>query len=220
MQIRDEERSIEPRVKDPGIRALPAGLFSAWRRAISWTGAAARGVGPRMRALARSWVEQWGRVRAYHTGPALPWDAAGEHQRETAAAVGTRAFVFGLVLTGLAIATTTSRWLPIAVGIGSQVLWSGVRFIIIAVLMPRGSISRRNLSTAYLAGLLPYAFGATWLLQLAALLASANLTLRGLTGAGVARDDARTAVVWAFGGQAAILVGGWVLRAIIVLVAG
>ncbi len=97
-------------------------------------------------------------------------------------------------------------------------LWAGARFIIIAMLMPRGAITRTRLSIVFLSGLLPYAFGATWLLRMVALGGSALLTRRGLLGAGVSARDVRVTVGWSFGGQAAILVGGWLVRAVIALI--
>lgn len=133
--------------------------------------------------------------------------------------MGLRAFVFGLLLSGIGISTSTSRWLPIAVAVGSQVLWAGARFIIIALLMPWGAIDRPRLSTAYLAGLAPYALAATWVLQFAAIAVSAVLTQRRLVGAGVSQRDARTAIAWAFGGQAGVAAGIWVARALVVLAA-
>lgn len=105
------------------------------------------------------------------------------------------------------------------VAAAGEVLWASMRFIIIALLMPRGVISRSRLSVAFLAGLLPYALGITWLLRLIALGASASLTHRGLVGAGVSRDDTRVVIGWAFGGQAAVLATGWLVRAVVALVA-
>lgn len=215
-----EEGPDEHRVSDPDTRALPSALFAAWRGAVSGAASSILRVGSGVRASARAWVRQWPLVREYHSVSALPWDSHDGVARQTAAAVGLRAFLFGLILLGISISASTSRWLPVAVGVGSQVLWAGARFIILALLMPRGAIGRARLSTAYLAGLLPYAFAATWLLQLAALAVSAVLTRRGLTGAGVAERDAGIAIAWAFGGQAAIVVGGWAARALIAFVAG
>jgi fumarate reductase subunit D len=220
MRTTAEEGQSESRVNDPSVGSLPAGLFAAWRRTMSGAVSLVMRIGPGVRSLARTWGHQWPLVQAYHTDSALPWSAAGDDTRRAAAAVGLRAFVFGLIVAGISASASTSLWLPVAVDAGSQVLWAGMRFIIIALLMPRGAIDRTRLSTAYLAGLLPYAFAVTWVLRLSALALSAALTHRGLTGAGVPERDARTAVAWAFGGQAAIAVSGWAIRALIVLVAG
>lgn len=217
MHTNAEDAPREPRTDEPDIRSVPAGLFAAWRRMISGLASIGTRTGAGVRRLAARWARQWPLVRAYHAGAALPWEPAGDRERRAAAALGLRAFVFGLVLCGIGTSASTSRWLPIAVAVGSQVLWAGVRFIIVALLMPRGAIDRARLSTAYLAGLTPYVFAATWALQLAALAASALLTARGLLGAGVPRRDVRIAIAWAFGGQVAVAAGLWVMRALVVL---
>ncbi len=220
MPTNAEEGPSESRVDDPAVGSLPAGLFAAWRRTIAGAVSLVRRVGPGVRAIANAWVHQWSLLRTYHASSALPWDTTDDVARRVATAVGLRAFIFGLIATGISTATSTSLWLPVAVGVGSQVLWAGARFIILALLMPKGAISRARLSTAYLAALLPYAVAATWLLQLVALAVSSVLTYRGLTGAGVPERDVRTATAWAFGGQAAITIGGWAARALVVLIAG
>ena len=199
------------------LRAVPTGLFAAWRRIVG----SFAGLFPRIVRGARSavqhWIGQWKRVRSYHLHAAEPWTDATAVERETAAAVGTRAFLFGLAAAGILAATSRGLPGPAVVTVAAEVLWAGVRFIIIAMLMPRGVIGRARLSVAFLAGLLPYALGATWLLRMIALAGSAALTHRGLLGAGVAEGDARITIGWSFGGQAAILVGGWLLRAVIAL---
>lgn len=217
MHMNDEEAPSEPRTDDPDLRSVPAGLFAAWRRMISGLASLGARTGAGARRLAVAWAGQWPLIRSYHAGAASPWEPAGESARRTSGALGLRAFIFGLVLCGISVSTTTSRWLPVAVAVGSQVLWASARFIIVALLMPRGVIDRTRLSTAYLAGLMPYALAATWVFQLAALAASAVLTERGLLGAGVPRRDARIAIAWAFGGQAAVVAGLWVARALLVL---
>lgn len=210
---------VEPETDSSPLHVVPTGLFAAWRRMVS----SIAGVVPRVvndaRSAGRTWIGQWRRVREYHLHAFEPWTVATVADRETAAAVGTRAFIFGVVVAGIVTATSSGLLGPAVVTTGTEVLWAGARFIIIAMLMPRGAITRSRLSIAFLAGLLPYAFGATWLLRMVALGGSALLTRRGLLGAGVSARDVRVTVGWSFGGQAAILVGGWLVRAVIALVA-
>ncbi len=220
MSANAEAEPTGPRVNDQEVRSLPAGLLVAWRRIMSGAASAMTRGAARVPSSARSWAHQWRLVRAYHADSASPWAPADDDTRRVAAAVGVRAFIVGLIVTGIGIAASTSLWLSIAVGVGSQVLWASARFIILALLMPRGTVDRTRLSTAYLAGLLPSVFAATWLLRLAALAVSAALTKRGLVGAGVPERDARIAIAWAFGGQVAIVAVGWAARALIVLVLG
>ncbi|MDO8848212.1 MAG: hypothetical protein Q7W51_07510 [Coriobacteriia bacterium] len=209
---------VESDTDTPPLRAVPYGLFSAWRRMVN----SIAGVVPRVvngaRSAVRTWIGQWRRVREYHRHASEPWTVATAADRETAAAVGTRAFLFGVVIAGIVTAQSSGLWGPAVVTTGTEVLWAGARFIIIAMLMPRGTITRTRLSIAFLAGLLPYAFGATWPLRMVALGGSALLTRRGLLGAGVSARDVRVTVGWSFGGQAAILVGGWLVRAVIALI--
>lgn len=201
------------------LGAVPSGLFAVWRRFISAVAGLPSRIGRAIAAVARSWWSQWSGALGYYRQATERWEPAGSASREAAAALGLRAFVFGMV--ALAIVTTSARnvWGPGVVAAVSEVLWAAVRFIIIALVMPRGVIGRSKLSVAFLAGLLPYVAGVTWLLRLVALGASASLTHRGLQGAGVSRSDSRLAVGWAFGGQAAVLASGWIVRAIMALVA-
>lgn len=209
---------------DPGTttvteRSLPATLFTAWRGLISSIAKLFVQLASSARSLARSWTRQWLAVREYHRTSALPWESTDARIRETAAAVGVRAFVFGAILAGLVTAATRGLVLPAVVTVAGEVLWAAIRFIIIALLMPRGAIGRAGLSIAFLAGLLPYALGATWLLRAVSLLLSAVLTHRGLVGAGLRARDTRLAIGWSFGGQIAVIAGGWLARALIAIVA-
>lgn len=198
---------------------VPSGLFTAWRRTIgavaSWPSRLSRFAASALRA----WLSHWSDALVYHRQAAEAWTSAGTDQRRAAAALGLRAFIFGMIALAIVTASTGTGWGPGLVAAASEVLWAAMRFIIMALVMPRGVIGRARLSSAFLAGLLPYALGVTWLLRLGALGASAMLTHRGLVGAGVPRRDARLAIGWSFGGQAAVLAGGWLIRAIIALVA-
>ncbi len=218
-QPNEETEAAEPGVRSPILHALTASLFSAWHRAIETVARALHRAAGFVRAAARSWIAQWALARQYHAMAAEPWPPDTK-ARNTAAALGVRAFAFGLALAGITMAASRGLWLPGVITVISEALWAGMRFIIIALLMPRGAITRSRLYVAYLAGLLPYVFGATWLLRLAALALSAVLTYRGLLGAGVSKQDAKVTLGWSFGGQVGIITGGWLVRALIALVAG
>jgi hypothetical protein len=129
-----------------------------------------------------------------------------------AAAFGVRAFAFGM-LAGGAITVITGDTTRAAVAtVLVETVWAVGRFVVCAALLPPATLARPRLATAYLAGLAPYAFGVTGLLRVLALAASALFTIRGLHRAGVAGRDVRTAVAWAFGGQALVVAFGFALR--------
>lgn len=201
------------------LEAVPSGLFAAWRRALAAMVATPSRVVHALAGGGRLWSSRWRDATAYHRHPAAAWEAGGAARRQSAAALGVRAFIFGIIALAILTASARNGWGPGIVAAGAEVLWAGMRFIIIALLMPRGAINRTRLSAAFLAGLVPYAIACTWLLRLVALLGSAVLTYRGIEGAGVSRGDARVAVGWGFGGQAAVLAGGWIVRAVVALLA-
>lgn len=202
-----------------GLGSIASRLFFIWRRMIaavaSWPVRIARSAA----TLVQTWISQWRAAIRYHLNAESPWEAAEVKDREAAAALGLRAFAFGLIALAILTASSHNTWGPGAVAAAGEVLWASMRFIIIALLVPPGAIGRSRLSTAFLAGLLPFALGVTWLLRLVALGASSLLTYRGLAGAGVTRGDARVVVSWAFGGQAAVLASGWFVRAVVALLA-
>lgn len=197
---------------------IGTGFLSAWHRALTAVASFALRAGRVGRSGLSSWLAQWPRVVAYHRSAAAPWVSEGARARETAAAVGARAFVFGILAAALVEASsrgiaTTGLALALV-----ELLWAGARFIIVAVLMPPGAIDRKRLSVAYLAGLLPYLVGVVAPVRLAALAGSAYLTRQGLLGAGVGRVDADRAIAWSFGGQAAVIATSWLARALLALV--
>lgn len=199
--------------------AFGVGIVAVWHRALCAIVAFFTRVGGIILGASRSWLAQWPRVALYHRSPRAAWSAEGGRVRETAAAAGVRAFVFGVVVASV-IEAAARNAVPAGVGVAVvEVLWAGARFIIVALLVPRGTIDRQRLSVAYLAGLLPYALGVTLPLRIAALFASAVLTHRGLLAGGMARSDASRAVAWSFGGQAAAVAAGWLARALLALTA-
>lgn len=199
------------------LGAMGVAIVAVWHRTLSAIVSFLTRVAVIVLRATRAWAAQWPRVAQYHGDPSTAWSAEGERVRETAAAAGVRAFVFGVVVASVIEAASRNA---VAAGVGVavvEVLWAGARFIIIALLVPRGTIDRQRLSVAYLAGLLPYALGVTLPLRIAALFASAVLTHRGLLAGGMARSDASRAVAWSFGGQAAAVAAGWLARALLAL---
>lgn len=182
--------------------------------AISRAAVAAWG---QLRTVALRWSRQWVRLRDYHLGAARPWDEQDALLRRTAAAIGLRSFSVGMLLAAL-VAWNGGGWGPAIVVVLSEILWASARFIILALLVPPGSIDRSRLATAFLAGVLPYLLGATPALRVVALALSAALTYRGLLGAGLARRDTTRAVAWSFGGQVATVALSWAVRAVVALV--
>lgn len=208
-----------PEGRPSAVGAGPAALFTAWHRLLTRVAWAFVHLARRCRAIGTAWSSQWMRLRDYHATSTGPWQPADARARETAAALGVRAFAFGLVLAGWAAMSARNAWIPGVAIVLTEVLWAAARYVIIALLMPKGAVGRAQLSTAYLAGLIPYVLGATAALRVVSLVASGYLTRRGLLGAGVTRRDADRAIGWSFGGQAAVFAAGWLLKAVVALVA-
>lgn len=196
-----------------------AGLFSMWRRLLTGLARMTTRAILLVRRAAHAWVLQWVRFVHYHRDASLPWAPEAHRTRQSAAAIGVRAFVFGVTLAALSAAGLRDSWLAAIAVLAEQLLWASARFIIIALVSPRGALDRPCLATAFMAGLVPFAAGVTPTLRILALAASALLTYRGLQGAGLRPGEARTAIAWSFGGQAAVAVLGWVLRALVALTA-
>ncbi len=197
-----------------------AAMFTAWRRLLDSSAGALVRAGVRASRAWRAWSAQWLLLGEYHAKSSLPWREEAGRARETASAVGLRAFAFGMLVAGLVESEARNAWMPAVATIILEVLWAAARYVIIALTVPKGSVDRWRLGTAFLAGLVPYVFGATPALRLMALAASGHLTRRGLIGAGVPRADASRAIAWSFGGQVGVTAAGWVLRAGVALLAG
>lgn len=211
------ESSRAPKELTPPI---VAGFVVAWHRAVSSSVTLFLTCTRALARAARNWVSRWKSVLVFAGKPANAWSSENERELEVSAAAGVRAFALGLVLAGWWVASARNAWIAGVTLIAGEVLWASARFIIIAWLMPRGAIDRRGLSIAYCAGLLPYVAGITAPLRVASLFASAYLTWSALNGAGVRRGDANRAIAWSFGGQAGVVVAGWLGRALLALLLG
>ncbi|MBN1192446.1 MAG: hypothetical protein JXA36_01955 [Coriobacteriia bacterium] len=201
-------------------KTVARGLLPTLRRVI---GSAAVFLSRFPRALAvawKSWMGQWTLSLTYHADPAASWSAEGGRRADAAAAVGASFFLSGLMIAGL-LATTTRGMLTSGLAlIATEILWAAARFAIIIMLVPRTATPRARLLRVFLAGLAPYAFGATTLLRIASLVLSAILTSRGLIGVGVQVRDVRSAICWSFGGQACFVAASWLARGGLVLLVG
>lgn len=211
-----DHRSTERPVREilDVLQAMGAGIFGMWRRALAFALRTASITSRGVRAGARRWWAQWPAALLFLRDPAAA-DPAGVPAR-TAAAIGMRGFAFGVIVAGVVASVGSSMWVAGAFTTLTEVLWAGARLAILALLLPARAAGRGRLATAFASGLLPYALGATPLLRLAALGISAWLTYRALAPAAAPRD-ARTAVVWAFGGQTGAMALGWLGRAAMAL---
>lgn len=199
---------------------LAAGVAAVWMRLLSALARAVQGLGCALTRYIRAWRSRSLAARDYFLDPDDVWLHQDGVAISAAAAVGLRLFVVGMLATvGLALATGgVGRVAVITSGI--EAVWAAARYAILVALVPSTALPRARLTAAYLAGLAPFAVGATALLRTAALIASGLLTFRGLTAAGLRRRTAAGAAVFAFGGQMGVVALGWLLRAAIALFVG
>lgn len=195
-------------------RELIAALFRAWRRLLTTT---LRGINrgwTRLRLAGAHRADGWRTVRDYLTDTVAVWSDASPARLTSAAAFGLRAFAAGLIIsTGIAFGAG-SRLPAAGLVVLTELLWAATRLAIALLVLPADA-PRSKALLAYAAGLAPYAVGVTPLLRLVSLVLSGALTARGLRGAGVTAGHARSAVVWSFGGQAVVVVGGALIRGVI-----
>lgn len=200
------------------LAAVATAFFSAWRRLLEGALRLMRALGRTAVAIAQRWVAHWARIRDYLTDPA---DARhGPATRSAAAAFGVRAFAFGMLASGALTVAGGGPTRAAIAAIAVEVMWAAGRFAVCAAILPTSAVPRDRLLTAYLAGLVPYALGLNAALRLVALGASAVITTRGLRAEDGRAPGVRTAIVWAFGGQVAVVTFGFVARAVLALLAG
>ncbi len=128
------------------------------------------------------------------------------------ASLGVRALLLGATasfFTGWI--TDGALGLSVARSAGA-LAWAGVRLAILITLVAGDRRSSLRVYAAWAVSLVPFVFGATEGLRFLALGASAWLCLGALEGLGIRPQRSRTAVVWAFGGQAGVVAIGWLLR--------
>ncbi|MHB8966330.1 MAG: hypothetical protein ACYC52_10225 [Coriobacteriia bacterium] len=197
-----------------GVSGAVGGIGHGWRRALTM---AARGLAP---------ARRWATVRATATDALEFYRSPGSFGTLSAsaadriAALGLRLFLLGL---GLAVGLglwRTGTWRPSAGGALTATMWALARLGVMLWLAPRNGRVQRVVIAAWAASLAPFVVGMTEGLRYIALAASAALCLGALGGTRVPQRDARTMVVWAFGGQATVMVGGIAARALLALVFG
>jgi hypothetical protein len=199
---------------------VAASFFAAWHRVLSTGYRFVRASALWIWERSARWAAQWEDIVRYLAAPARSHDASADAGAPLAAAFGARAFVFGILMSG-AIATAAGDTARAAIAtLLVEVAWAAGRLAICVALIPGRTMPRRRLFLAYLTGLAPYALGLTALLRAAALLASALLTGRELRAAGLGGRDTRTALAWAFGGQAAVIALGFAVRGGLAMLTG
>ncbi|MHB1136047.1 MAG: hypothetical protein ACYCXR_05620 [Coriobacteriia bacterium] len=197
-------------------RELISTLFRAWRRLLTMALHGINQVWARLRLVGARRGDEWLTVRDYLTDTAAVWADGSLARLTPAAAFGLRALAAGLIVsTGMALGAGSSA--PAAgLIVLTELLWAAIRLAIVLLVLPADTHRPRTL-LAFAAGLAPYAVGITPLMRLVSLLLSGVLTARGLRGAGVATGHARTAIVWAFGGQIVVVVIGALIRGAVAL---
>lgn len=187
-------------------------FFDAWRRVITAALSMLRGTWKGAQTQAGRWAGQWKPTAQRLTRAGGPVSQADEQRTQAAAAFGLRAFIFGM-LAGSAVVLAAGGAVRTALAaIIVQVLWAAGRFAVCTALLPSDKLSAGRLAAAYLIGLAPYALAVTGPLTLVALGLSAFVTDRELRRAGAGARDARTAITWAFGGQAGVMLLGVLAR--------
>lgn len=184
-------------------------LMRWWQRALTRLHARLRRTSATLRAGLEAWSNQWAVVWEYIRRPASAWEghAATEvpGSARTAAAAGARALAAGGLLAG-ALAMTggeTARGATAALAV--QVAWALGRLAVCRTLVPAGTLPPKRVTAVCMAAWLPYALALTGPLRFVAFVWSASLTYRGLVAAGLEPQRARTAVLWAFGGQVGVM---------------
>jgi hypothetical protein len=187
-------------------------FFATWLRVLGRIATAFVRLGRSAGRAAERWKLQWAALLGYLMHPDRAWAAADQQQIGLGAAFGVRALLAGL-LASAALTLLGGGALPAALGpVLTESLWAAGRIAVCALLVPASALPRERLLAACLAGLAPYALGLTFGLRALALVLSAAATHRFLRAAGLAGPATRTAVAWAFGGQAAVVVFGIALR--------
>lgn len=181
-------------------------LFSGWRRVVSRAWAAAAPA-DRLRLMTETIADTARFLREPATLAGL-----APHSADRVASLGVRSLLLGMTATAaLGWAVSGSPGVPLASAFG-MLAWAAARLAILMALATPRSGSRVLVFSAWACSLLPFAVGATDLLRMIALAVSAWLCLGALRALDEPESSARTMVAWAFGGQAAVITAGWLLR--------
>lgn len=193
------------------LGATTGGIGRAWRRTVTAT---ARGLAP-----ARRWASVKTTARDAITFYRSPSSFGGlsAPAADRVASLGVRFFLLGL---GIAVGVglwRTGTWRPSAGGALTAAVWALARLGVLLWLGPSDKRMRRVVVAIWAASLAPFALGATEGLRYVALAASAVLWFGAARSVDIPEVDARTMVAWGFGGQAAVMLGSVVLRALLAL---
>lgn len=194
-------------------------LLSEWglvvKRQLSRVRSSASTLATNLVRWGRTRIDAMRATRRYLLDPTSAWSGHDLRAVTAASLLGPRALLAGALLAG-AYALSTGGSMRDALAPGAvETLWAFGRVAILVLVIPVSGLPRGRLIAAYAAGLTPYLFGITTSLRLIALAASALITLAGLVGAGLPVNGARRAIGVAFGGQAGVVVFGWLVRAAI-----
>ena len=187
------------------------GLFGAWRRVVS---AVAGVAGRAARALPGSRpARALAMASAYVRDPAGTLARADGDGMARLAEAGAAALAVGAGLAFLVSGALGDAEIRRFLAIGWTAAWALVRLLLLR-LAGRGHpfTDTRRLEAAWGASLLPYLTAVAPPLEIAALGVSAYLAHRGLIALGASREESTRAVAVAFGGQALVEIGAWVVR--------
>ncbi len=190
-----------------------AWLFNGWRRLVSRVLSFIR-LRERFAAARSACVDAYTLL----SNPAS-FGSLDTPRADRLAALGLRAFVLGSAASIVVGMSTSGGPGPSIASVLNGVIWAAARLAILLALTPRDRRSRVLTAAVWSASLLPYLLGVTDALRWVALGASAFLCYGALSDAGFRRETVRTMTAWAFGGQAGVLVAGWLLRGALALLA-
>lgn len=188
-----------------------SGPFLAWRRLLTRL---IRGTARLGAALAGSRPVRTAAAAArYLRDPAGTLAAASTAERSLLKEAGAAALVLGVALSFAVPAAVGAPTVHRFLAAGWTAAWALARLFVMRT-VARGPLAARpdRIDDAWGPALLPYALAVIDPLPLAALAASAFLTLRGLDGLGVERGEARRTVGIAFGGQLVFELLAWLAR--------
>jgi hypothetical protein len=207
MVPRDTSSDSEP-VRPPEAQLDPLSrLFLGWRRLLTRLLGGVRGQRPSEARV--PFRDRSREALAYLREPSASLGAADGGTLARLRATGIGALALGCVLLLAVGALTGASPIRIVLDATWLVVWACARLVIMRLVVGR---DRGKVDRAWGPALIPEAFAFAFPFDLAALVASAWLTERGLIGIGTEPRRARAAVAWAFGGQLVVAVAAWVAR--------
>lgn len=199
------------RVFDGAARGL-SGLFASWRRLLSGLYSISRAQSVAFATKSGTWL---GSMAQGISNPGKAVEVESVRGTARLASIGVSFLLVGTVASLLFGAGGPSHFVDIA----WTAAWAPLRLAIMWLVAPRrGARLRTATLSAWGVGLAPYALAISPLTRIVAFFASAILTFRALCGgAPLARKEAFAMVLGAWGGQAAVEVASWIVRAGVVV---